>query len=285
MGIPNMNTGNLKDLERRIRRLERANPLSASSLGRGRMRFYDGSELLIQNGALNVTGTATISGVLNVSGQTNLSGQVSVTGPMNITGTTTIGGNTSITGELVVTGPTTLDGITDIGGDTTITGKLDVTGDTTISGLLDITGNTTVDGDFEITDGGLFKAGETKIEPTGKATFGEFVIDPNSNKLIDSPAGWLFTSGPDSIGLASSDTSSVNLNSQFAELNYPGAVVRASIGKIDLTATNVNVSNRLTVKERLYVNSRVVFTGLTTAGSGISPNMYIDPNGFIYKTS
>lgn len=298
MGIPNTNTGNLKDLERRIKRLERANPLSASSLGRGRMRFYDGSELLIQNGALNVTGSATISGVLNVSGQTNLSGQVSVTGPMNITGTTTIGGNTSITGELVVTGPTTLDGITDIGGDTTITGQLSVTGptnldglltingDTTITGLLDITGDTTVDGNFEITAGGLFKSGVTTIEPSGKASFGDFVIDPSSNKLIDSPAGWVFTSGPDSIGLASSNTSSVNLNATYAELNYGGANisnVRASNGRVDLTATNTFVSNRLTVQERLYVNSRVIFSGLTNASAGITANVYIDANGFLYR--
>lgn len=177
MAIPNKNTGTLKKLEERIKRLERANPLSSSSLGRGQMRFYDGSVLLIQNGALNVTGTATISGVLTVSGQTNLSGQVSVTGPMTITGTTVIGGNTSITGELVVTGPTTLDGITDIGGDTTITGLLDVQGNTTISGTLDVTGPmstkgtlsvegvTTLKNDLNVMSGGKIKAGNLEIEP------------------------------------------------------------------------------------------------------------------------
>jgi cytoskeletal protein CcmA (bactofilin family) len=160
-----MNTGNLKELERRIKRLERANPLSASSLGRGRMRFYDGSELLIENGALNVTGSATISGVLNVSGQTNLSGQVSVTGPMNITGTTTIGGNTNITGELNVTGPTTLDGITDIGGDTTVSGLLDVTGPMSTKGTLSVEGVTTLQNDLNVTSGGKIKAGNLEIEP------------------------------------------------------------------------------------------------------------------------
>lgn len=177
MATPNTKVGNLKDLERRIRRLERANPLSSSSLGRGRMRFYDGSELLIQNGALNVTGTATISGVLDVSGRTNLKGQTSVTGPMEISGTTNITGNTNIMGELNVTGPTTLDGITDIGGDTTITGLLDVTGDTTISGQLDVTGPmatkgtlsvegvTTLKNDLNVTEGGKIKAGNLEIEP------------------------------------------------------------------------------------------------------------------------
>lgn len=252
------------------------------------MRFYDGSELLIQNGALNVTGSATISGVLNVSGQTNLSGQVSVTGPMNITGTTTIGGNTSITGELVVTGPTTLDGITDIGGDTTITGLLDINGDTTITGLLNITGDTTVDGNFEITAGGLFKSGVTTIEPSGKATFGDFVIDPSSNKLIDSPAGWVFTNGPDSIGLASSVTSSLNLESTRAELNFGGgspSLLRASDGRIDLMATLTAVSGTQTVGNGMDITGRVRMFSLATAAASYTANVYIDANGRLWKTA
>ncbi|UAV84848.1 hypothetical protein BV113_00540 [Glutamicibacter phage BIM BV-113] len=261
------------------------------------MRFYDGSELLIQNGALNVTGSATISGVLNVSGQTNLSGQVSVTGPMNITGTTTIGGNTSITGELVVTGPTTLDGITDIGGDTTITGQLSVTGptdldglltingDTTITGLLDITGDTTVDGNFEITAGGLFKSGETTIEPTGKATFGDFVIDPSSNKLIDSPAGWVFTTGPDSIGLASSLTSSLNLNSDKAELNYPGSIVRASNGRIDLNTAKVWINGELEVSTTTRLKTALLYLSASLPTVTYQPNLYVHTDGRVYRST
>lgn len=273
MATPNTKVGNLKDLERRIRRLERANPLSASSLGRGRMRFYDGSVLLIENGALNITGSATISGVLNVSGQTNLSGLASVTGPMNITGTTTIGGNTSITGELVVTGPTTLDGITDIGGDTTI------------SGTLDIDGVTTVASNFEITTGGLFKSGVTQIEPTGKATFGSFVIDPSSNRLIEAPGGWLFSNGPDSLGLASSLTSSVNLNSDYAELNHPDAIVKAGNSGVELLATTSKISGTLLVGNGADFTGRVRMFSLATASSSYTPNVYIDANGRLWKTA
>lgn len=155
----------IKELNRRVRRLERANPLSSSSLGRGRMRFYDGSVLLIENGALNVTGTATISGVLDVSGRTNLKGQTSVTGPMEISGTTNITGNTNILGELNVTGPTTLDGLTEIGGDTSVTGKLDVTGPMATKGTLSVEGMTTLKNDLNITQGGKLKAGNLEIEP------------------------------------------------------------------------------------------------------------------------
>lgn len=200
MALPNTRVGNLKDLERRIRALERANPLSSSSLGRGRMRFYDGSELLIQNGALNVTGSASISGVLNVSGQTNLSGQVSVTGPMEISGTTVITGNTNITGELNVTGPTTLDGVTDIGGDTTITGKLDVSGDTSITGALSIEGGTEISGDLAVTgpmstEGTLDVKGVTtlnndlNVESGGKITAGNLEIEPANGGQINFSGG------------------------------------------------------------------------------------------------
>lgn len=165
MGKHNLKDPTFADIFRRLKRLETNTMLASASVGRGRLRFYDGSVLLIENGALNVTGTATISGVLDVSGQTNLKGQVSVTGPMEISGTTNITGNTNILGELNVTGPTTLDGITEIGGDTTISGALDITGDTTVAG------------NFEITTGGKFKAGTVEINPDGSAKFGETTID------------------------------------------------------------------------------------------------------------
>ncbi|MGO3763472.1 hypothetical protein [Glutamicibacter arilaitensis] len=276
MGKRNLNDPNIADIFRRLKRLETNTMLASASVGRGRLRFYDGSVLLIENGALNVTGTATISGVLDVSGITNLKGQVSVTGPMEISGTTNITGNTNIMGELNVTGPTTLDGITDIGGDTTITGLLDITGDTTVSG------------NFEIVDGGLFKSGVTTIEPTGKATFGDFIIDPSSNKLIQSPAGWLFTSGPDSIGLASSLTSSLNLNATYAELNYPGSNVRASSERIDLSSKKTWINGELEVsgltrwKNSNYFEGAVRFMHAALFMDAIptttSPaNLYLDP--------
>ena len=156
MGIPNMNTGNLKDLEKRIKRLERANPLSASSLGRGRMRFYDGSVLLIENGALNVTGTATIAGTLDVTGTFNAEGINNLSGENHLTGPTEVAGN------------------------------------------------------FEIIAGGVFKAGETVINPDGSAQFGALAIG-SDGKLT---AG-LFKLNPDgsaefgTLGIAADGTLTV----------------------------------------------------------------------------
>ncbi|KUM31894.1 hypothetical protein AQ436_01905 [Arthrobacter sp. EpRS66] len=273
MAKRNLNDPNIADIFRRLKRLETNTMLASASVGRGRLRFYDGSVLLIENGALNVTGTATIAGTLEVTGTTYLVGTTNISGPLNVTGVT------SISGQLDVTGPTNLDGVTTINGDTTITGLLDITGDTTVAG------------NFEITTGGLFKSGETTIEPTGKATFGDFVIDPNSNKLIESPAGWLFTTGPDSIGLASSLTSSVILNATQAELNYGGTLVSrvvASNGRIDLNAPKTWINGELEVsgltrwKTSNYFEGAVRFMHaalyMDTLPTTTSPaNLYLDP--------
>lgn len=131
--IPNLNRSEVRQILDRIRRLERANPLSNSSLGRGRMRFYDGSVLLIENGALNVTGSATITGTLNSNGIFNGSGT------------------------------NNLDGVNNLSGENHFTGPTDVAGD------------------FEIIEGGLFKAGESVINPDGSATFGLFDIAANGD--------------------------------------------------------------------------------------------------------
>lgn len=261
--------------------------LASTVVERGSTHWAEGSNVHI-DGLLGVAGTATVSGTLsvtgtlNASGSINLSGSTAITGPLNVTGTTTIGGNTNITGELNVTGPTTLDGVTDIGGDTTITG------------LLDVEGRTTIAADLELLTGGKLIAGQTTIEPTGKATFGSFVIDPSSNRLIDSPGGWLFSTGPDTLGLSSSLTSSVNLNGTFAELNYGGtstSVVRASNGRIELTATKTwvnglfEVSGATKLVGRLTADEQVYIPNISNASSSsFTPNVYIDSNGKLWRT-
>ena len=166
----NQNDGNLKDILRRLYRLERQSMLAHSAIGREGLEVYDGGWIRILNGGLQVIGTATISGVLDVTGTTNLQGQTSVTGPMEISGTTNITGNTNILGELNVTGPTTLGGITEIGGDTTVTGTLDVTGPMSTKGTLSVEGVTTLKNDLNVTTGGKIKAGNVEIDPTGSGT-------------------------------------------------------------------------------------------------------------------
>lgn len=270
--------------------------LPSTSVERGNTHWTDGSNVNI-DGFLGVAGTQRVTGLLDVTGTFNGSGTNNLDGTNNLSGDNNLTGPTEISGSLDVTGPTTIDGVLTINGDTSITGLLEVTGDTTISGTLDIEGNTTVASDFEIISGGLFKSGVTKIEPTGKATFGSFIIDPASPRLIQAPGGWLFSNGSDSIGLAGSSTSSVNLNSDVAELDYGGLTsVVARAGAIDLNAPKVWINGELEATgtsrfPSVYVgagtevlNNRLKIGALpnTTVAAA---NVHVDSNGIFYRVT
>lgn len=92
----------------RIRALEKATPLASASVGQGRLRMYDGGELLIEDGNLNVTGTATVGGTLDVTGTENVTGTMNVSGVENVTGTLNVDGNLNVSGTAQVTDGGTL---------------------------------------------------------------------------------------------------------------------------------------------------------------------------------
>lgn len=280
--------------------------LASTVVERGSTHWAEGSNVNI-DGFLGVAGTATVSGVLsvtgtlNASGSINLSGSTGITGPLNVTGTTTIGGNTNITGELNVTGPTTLDGVLDIGGDTTITGLLAVDGPTTISGTLDIEGATTVAADLELIAGGRLIAGQTTIEPTGKATFGDVVIDPNSIYMIQAPGGNMVSGAADQISLSSSSSSSVSLDSTRAELDYKGAakttldgskaqlsfgttLVKSRAGAIDLDAAKTWLTGQMEVAGIARFQG-VGFYAPNLPSTSNPPNLHITSGGQVYRST
>lgn len=158
---------------RRLARLEMGTPLASSSMGRGRLRLYDGSVLLIENGALQVTGTATVSGTMKVTGTMDVSGTMNVSGTMK------------------VTGPSTLNGKVTIGGDTTVTGKFDVTGPMATKGTLSVEGVTTLRNDLNVTSGGKINVGSNMtLTPSvggGSAQFpnGSMEGTPNGVQLAN----------------------------------------------------------------------------------------------------
>ena len=190
-GQRNLNDPNLERQLSQSKRNATASPLGHSSIGREGLRIYDGGILLIENGGLDVTGTASISGSLSISGiltqtgtstftgdtrftgQTDIWGPLTVTGPTKLNGVTDIGGNTTVTGTLDVTGVTTLDGDTTVNGlfkvtgDSTISGKLDVTGNMASKGTLSIDGVTTLKKDMNVVTGGKINVGQLQIEPAG----------------------------------------------------------------------------------------------------------------------
>lgn len=302
--LNNLNSNKVQERKRQVRTYGTKTDLASTTTERGNTHWTDGSNVNI-DGFLGVAGTMTVSGTLRVTGLLDVTGTFNGSGTNNLDGTNNLSGDnnltgpTEISGSLDVTGPTTIDGVLTINGDTSITGLLEVTGDTTISGTLDIEGNTTVASDFEIIAGGLFKSGVTKIEPNGKATFGSFIIDPASPRLIQAPGGWLFSNGADSIGLAGSSTSSVNLNSDRAELDYGGLTsVVARAGAIDLNATKIWVNGDL--ESAGIARFPQVFIG-SGFGTTISPtslkigslpntsvataNVHVDSNGYFYRVT
>ena len=288
--LNDLTSNQVQERKRQVRTYGTKTDLASTVVERGSTHWAEGSNVHI-DGLLGVAGTATVSGTLRVTGLLDVTGTFNGSGTNNLDGTNNLSGDnnltgpTEISGSLDVTGPTTIDGVLTINGDTSITGLLEVTGDTTISGTLDIEGDTTVASDFEIISGGLFKSGVTKIEPTGKATFGSFIIDPSSNKLIQAPGGWLFSDGSDSIGLAGSLTSSVNLNNSRAELVFGSSSrVVARSSAIDLTAAKTWVSGEMQINGIARFQAVQVFApNLPTTGN--PPNLHITSNGQFYRST
>lgn len=82
---PSNSREELRKLFARVRALETSTPLANASVERGRLRMYDGSELLIEDGNLTVSGTATVTGDLDVTGTLGLTGDMTVSSGGKIT--------------------------------------------------------------------------------------------------------------------------------------------------------------------------------------------------------
>ena len=281
--LNNLNSNKVQERKRQVRTYGTKTDLASTTTERGNTHWTDGSNVNI-DGFLGVAGTMTVSGVLsvtgtfNASGDINLSGSTSVTGPLDITGATTIGGS------LDVTGPTTIDGVLTINGDTSITGLLEVTGDTTLAGLVDITGNTTITGDLDV-DGPTTITGTLGIEGVttlkndlnvttgGKIKAGSLEIEPANGGQIN------FANGSIAVGAFGLGI----IHNTGVQLQGP---------TVDLNATNTNVSGAFDVggasefTGRIVGRERLVLPNTpTTSNSSFTPNVHMDSNGYIYRTT
>lgn len=259
------------------------------------MRIYDGGVLLIQNGGLDVTGTASISGSLSISGTltqtgtstftgtTRLSGPTDIWGPLTVTGDTDLDGPTSITGLLTVTGDTALDGKLDIGGATTVTGDFTVTGPTKLDGTTDvsgdftITGDTKLDGPVEVTgtldikgistlrndldvvSGGRIKVGVMTLDPVAGGGRMEF---DNGSVIAGSAVGLTLADG--------NATASLSL-SMIAVLRGQGAAISIVPNQIQLNAPNT------------LIFGQIQAPNMDPVPGGQQPNVYYSPtSGLLY---
>ncbi|MEQ6899470.1 hypothetical protein [Microbacterium sp. KR10-403] len=135
----------LKDMQRRIRRLESTLMLQNAAISEGGLRVISSDPGLVVEGLLQVTGIELIDG------------QLKITGTLSTTGDTDIGGDVTISG------------------DTDVTGKLNVTGDTTLGGDTEITGDVSLKSDLDVASGGKITVGDMTFEidgGVGKITMG-----------------------------------------------------------------------------------------------------------------
>lgn len=151
----NVNDGNVADILRRIRRLEKSSNMNHSAIGREGLEVYDGGWIRILNGGLQVIGTATISGVLDVTGTFNASGDNNMTGTNNLSGTNHLTGPTDVAGDFDI-----------------IAGGIFRAGESWIlpDGSADF-------GDLHIAPDGALSAGEFHLFPDGSADFGTLGIE------------------------------------------------------------------------------------------------------------
>lgn len=227
--LNNLSQGNLEDIFRRLRRLEFNTNQNHMSISRGNLTVMDGGSINIENGGLNVSGSATISGTLVASGDIDMSGSFTASGDVNLNGPTDVAGN------FTVTGPTALNGTTTVAGDTTVTGVLSVNGAMKTTSTLSVEGVTTLKNDLNVT--------------TGKVKAGGMTLDPSllGGSLQFSGGGYLSgtTSGPQLTGPAGN------------------AFVYAYNGQAGMQATAIKLAGTVEVQGALKVTSPGTVTGQT----------------------
>lgn len=142
----------LEDIEKRLQRQERTNPLESSSITSGRVRFIGGLLRVDSGGRVQIVGT------LEIDGQTTVTGVFDVNGPWTLAGNGDITGDVAIAGDVNVTGTWTQIGTW------SLDGNGDITGDVTATGTWTQVGDWSLDGDGEISAGGkLVVAGANPI--------------------------------------------------------------------------------------------------------------------------
>lgn len=282
----NLRSSKVKEQKRRVADYGTETPLSSTAVERGTTRWLNGSRVDI-DGILNVTGTTTISGALNVSGTTTLSGSTTIAGPTGITGALTIAGSMSVTGPstfagtLGINGATTITGELDVTGPTTLAGTLGITGDTTIAGLLDIEGDTTLTGDMDVLGGGKITVGNTILSPSAANGGVEFA----SGGGVGGNGGGVVMRGSANAGfMALADTTSA-MFAGASQITASNVDVKIASPLINLNAPQTSVNGDLVVTGVARFAGNNVYLPTSLSVTTQRPNLYIDGNGRVFKSS
>ena len=281
----NQNDGNLKDVLRRLYRLERQSMLSHSSIGREGLEVYDGGWIRILNGGLQVIGTATISGVLEVTGTFNASGDNNMSGTNNLSGENHLTGPTDVAGNFeIIAGGLFKSGTVEIRPDGSADfGTLNIESDGTLN----------VNNDVNVLADGIINVG-TNMQLTPSDDGGSMVFQDGSKvtsvggtvSVRSSSSGVGFTAGLNSASISAGPTGALMSVDDAGDWVIQGAQASMqSLGETVSLAGNLNVSKVLTVGNGADFTGRVRMFSLATASSAYTPNVHIDANGRLWKTA
>lgn len=266
----NLNDGNIKDILRRLYRLERQSMLAHSAIGREGLEVYDGGWIRILNGGLQVIGTATISGILDVTGTFNASG------------------NNNLSGINSLTGPTTVSGILDITGDTTVAGNFEIiSGGLFKSGTVEIRpdgsadfgtlniesdGTLNVNNDVNVMENGIINVG-TNMKLTPSDDGGAMVFQDGSK--VSSVGGTVqVKSSSAGVGLtAGLNTASIGAGPNGAIMSVDDAgewVIQGEQATIQSSGSVISAIGDLDISSELLVGN------MSVAPSGAAANVYWD---------
>jgi len=217
----------IADWDRRMRRIARQT-IQNASIGRAGIRVYDGGWIRIEDGGLQVTGTASVSGRLEGSGTFDW------TGPMNLQGAQSITGPTTFTGKMTVNGAWDINGNGTIDGSVNITGPLDVLGAWDLTGNGDIAGNVNLTGSMSVKSGGSITVQGGGGNVVLSSTYGEPRINLGGAQ-IDGGSSFTFQAGTNIVYFANGTIRiagmPTRLQSQYPG-SFPGAVVADTSGNL-----------------------------------------------------
>lgn len=249
----------IQAIYRRLARLENATPLASSSIGRGGIRVYDGGMITIENGGLQVTGTAEIIGRLIASGLVTFIGDVVISGPLDVSGNVDVSGVMTVLNDLIIA-----------------SGGLFKAGDIELR-----PDGSAKFGTMEIDPNGKITSGSAKINPDGSAEFGSFKIAANGNLTSE---GALDIKGPTTLNndLTVAEGKKIKLGGLTLEntgtgggaLNFPnGSVSSSSVFGLLLASAIAIEFGAPTLK----------LSGLPTTSN--PPNLHADSSGRIYRST
>jgi hypothetical protein len=277
----NLNDSQIPDILRRLARLETASPVNNTAIGRGGIEVYDGGVINVSNGGLNVVGSGTFTGTLYANGTIAFTGTLTQSGPSTFTGDTKLNGPTHINGATDITGNTTVTGDMTSTGTFTNNGPTNLNGATKTTGTLSVEGVTTLKNDLNVTTGKVVAGGVT-IDPSyfsGSVKFsnGTYVAaTPNGAQMVKSGGGGALT--------VSATQADMGMGTSSVITTATAATVQAGGSTVLVNSYGATVTGRLDVSSTTVLRGNVFQATALSSNTGAA-NLYIDPSGFIYKSS